>query len=1061
MVFFILSLKEMFEASAEELFFDEYIQINDPDKLLGLSKKHNVTEFKIKFAKLLPAEMVKTKSLTFIGNEANMRYNVKENTLMNDNICLLRYFTYDFVVAMLTLMFPSDEVSFIADFKNSLKTPLLTQKPVKELLMKPINIPLGTYYSSVSIGNTPIIIDVVPYNGIDIQYSFQNYEEMIQSSLKHLQKFMSGSIRIPIKYNVSSLSVIFVPLTTDGSVPIVNINKMFNTIRLHSNTEINPPFDVSKMYVHSGIMDTYRSNPRPTAYVKLKDNVITPFKHINIDLNMFTMYCNQDIANDFAFMSVDVYEYGGFSFNYNTKGNIEDEQKVFKKCFKHATSYFKNIMVDYLTLHDYIISDNFNPEHYAVVISDIVTNINIPNCKFSVREDMKSTINNFNAFKVIYQMKTTLNFNTMIFNGIHLDHYLYKEIYNQSTISYDRLKMNHAINVHFGIINNNLIITTSKLNSIETFKMIMSILLANSKHFTTVDKDKLLKSYYSAETVESVIEFALKYPKQNLKSLQHEDPVLFGNRKISPTVIKTYSNLCQKPEQRPVLLSEQMYNELRQDKSNETRMVKLQNQTYPNKFIHLLCPDDKFNFMNFHTILNQKCIIRCTTRPSNQTQYTHCAQELGLKNIKLKSDATENQMIVKYNLFITAGRKCLVPEALGGYFSNYILANFSILSTENLVKKCLAKFNAKPFVIEHDEERSRLYLISTDFDENTDTVLLLKSSLRDNFYFYPVQIINQNIWYNLKDDKYLSELISHKISSVEHVKEFFDFITVTNYRYSTYTHSDLLGKGNTIFKDFIDIYHPSFVVDERTKEIVGLITEDNTFYTTPRYPVDDGNDEVMLTKINLTDALNRIQHGVYALPNLDEFINLPEPITSYYRDEVSNKFVMIKTHKYCIFINPVDVYDIKDNVDIVTIDYKSLLSRWRFSKYTEKMRQQNVQSLENNDPAMIIFNIITFYVFICFRSKLSIDITHVSEIIKKFDALAEEDSVVYIPGSNNRVISWSKSKISANSIEKYFEYYKTGNTSVFIKLIINLLRTDFEFWLASDEVIQQKVITAF
>ena len=145
-----------------------------------------------------------------------------------------------------------------------------------------------------------------------------------------------------------------------------------------------------------------------------------------------------------------------------------------------------------------------------------------------------------------------------------------------------------------------------------------------------------------------------------------------------------------------------------------------------------------------------------------------------------------------------------------------------------------------------------------------------------------------------------------------------------------------------------------------------------------------------------------------------------------------------------------------------------LLQSWRlykFAKTDNRALKQQVQSMQigskntNNATDSYVFNIISFYVFICFKNKEEICAKNVLKYLNSYKLIGPENKLEFIPASKGQVISWSKSKVTEQSVNDYFDYYKTGNLSIFIKLIINLLKTDYEFTLANNEIIQSKFVT--
>lgn len=261
---------------------------------------------------------------------------------------------------------------------------------------------------------------------------------------------------------------------------------------------------------------------------------------------------------------------------------------------------------------------------------------------------------------------------------------------------------------------------------------------------TRLSKDEH-KSTTSTKGTEGKIDVAAirangaKYGKRLLKILTKMDPVLFGPRYVGKKQ-RSYSGLCQKKKQRPIPITENEYNELMKIPELKQSITRIQNQTFSDQKICLFCADKTFNFLNYHHFPNQKCIVRCTSKSSNKTQYEYCTNELNTDNKVVITNKYENQTITLYNVLISKGRKCKLPEELKNILSNYILIKLE--EDKRIDQYCMTNYNKHAFILQREIVNTQQitvcdkYSILTDYSNEFDYVLVLKSESDQNYFLF-------------------------------------------------------------------------------------------------------------------------------------------------------------------------------------------------------------------------------------------------------------------------------------------------------------------------------------
>lgn len=1080
----------MLNVSVNDIIYSHKILIHDEHSITPIAKKHKLTEYYIKFAESIPTTLKNainnnkflTDPMKFIGNSNNIIYDSSKKILTNNNICLFKTMSYTNTLELIRLNFTDSEEIY---FK------MVTTLPKNMLLYKKdsgIDFSKFHYkfenenedYSEINnlkndlcvISDIPFEIYVIPLDATLIQIINTTFLPLYDKFVRYVLRLQDYSIKNNmVKANVTEASVLFTPVSDVNDFPVTNIIKLFNLIHLQHKNINGINVNVSKTYLHSNDLDMYLQNDRPMCYVRVNKDATTPFKYTNIETNMFSMYIGERYGDVFTFVNVNFYKYGGIKFNFQIHDTDESFDKISEMLIEKATTYFKSVISQSICFSDCVISPYYNVNNYSVDICNVCGNCIIPNVKYQALNDVVELLQYKQDLKLNYKMKTTIQMMMMCSQDIEYNHAMDVILSNQDLVHKDKVITQFAPQMHINFTNDSIIFNIKDAYSYNMFALhiILMNLTINDKH--RMSKTKVISTDYNVKDLKELIKNAIKYPKQNLKMLQKEDPELFGNRITNKGEIKAYSNLCQKPEQRPIIISKVIYDELLKDSAYNNSIIALKNQSFNDKMIYLMCPDKTFNVINFHSVPNQKCIIRCTTQLSNKSQYAHCTEQLGAKTMKATITNLENQMIIKYNPLLTIGRKCQLPEDIADVFMNYILVSFSILNTENIIQKCRKMFNAVPFIIRRNEEESTYEVLTNDATFEEDTVLLLCSNVRPQVYFYFIRIDNTNMFLNLKGNTMWKALINKQYTNNNQFMVFFKYITSVIQQLMNYDEFENTDQNLEVhFKNLYERFDITYVLDPNENDIVGILY-DNTLYFTPRYTYGT-NVDIETHSIRLGLAISRINNGMYHFPDYTDLAQLPYPITQWFKDQNTGKAVMITINNYELLIQPTDIPEHLFGVDVITFDYTTFIKTMiQYKKYNDqeenkkKTTSVNVASntnikTNNENASYKIFNVITYFAQLCYYSGESINIDNIRDLLKKYNTYTTEaSSISLIPISNDGKMSWSKSKISEETLQSYFTYYNNNNYALFIKLITKLVESDFIMTVEGEEDIQSKIIT--
>ena len=891
---------------------------------------------------------------------------------------------------------------------------------------------IETYDDCVSIGNNFMIVMIEDntdnkLNHYEDFFYKENYQlaKYIKRLLTNLEKQKISSY--PLHINISQITVSLIYTGPKHSHSNINIAKLFN---------IHHVGTFSKIYIHSNELDEYNSNPRPIQYVKVDTSATNMFKGINSLYNTCSLYWGLEIDKGVALHHIEIQSNMTINFvftNINTQNDYKYLSSILKKWMDEN---YINILKK-TKIAECIYNIDYNHKFYIPYFNGINASANIDNASISDIDALNEILLQ-EVCKLKFRTRTSIQMNGYGFTSLGS---FYKLMYLNSVHEYvtnNIVYKDMLPTLHVGM-NGSTDLTISISDSFTFDELIFSFsyLLASFGKLNKPHNDTLIHNA-TEMNIESIRKQSSKYGKNLLKILEKMDPRLFGPRKVGKK-FRSFSGLCQKPKQRSVPITLEEYEYLRSIVPDS--VADLRNQTYPEQRIYLFCPNKTFSFLNYHTFPNQLCIVRCTTKPSNKTQYNYCATSLDARHVSNIQNKYENQTITLYNALITKGRKCKVPEELKNVLTSYILLKLDI--NNNIYKYCDAKYGKRPFIIRRNPIQS-IYSILTEYNDESDYILILQSELNEDYF----------IFLNEEDGEPL--IFSHN----EEIKKFFiNMVKKTNSQYNFFNFLEKILKKplsqyyNLIIKDILSIlkkeFEIKFVVHE--KFVRGIIWNNKLYLTPSFYWVFEGSE---MNIIPLFKAIEEVMNGKCKLPSINSFDE--EHVDKLYKNYSDGKIHMIDFYNAPMLVEPFDVSAKWNAKDIIVNDYNAILMNLYNLNINKSydMKSKQIKVLNIDD-------VLKNYVYIYMMTNSSLSVSDLLTQLKATYIVYDNETFIqYTDNKYKTYVSWRGSKINENDFNEFFSKFANISINDNIKSIYKKFKEELNFKVYKNEVIVPKIITS-
>lgn len=849
----------------------------------------------------------------------------------------------------------------------------------------------------------------------------------------------------------------------------INLPELFN---LQSTGKL-----FKRIIVHDQLIDLY-TNTDLIQYIKQNKNLNVSTKHVGAKSNTVSLVCSLNITSEIILESMDIFKDGSFTLLLQITNNIPlniilETIDKFMKTTQDGLSNF-NYLFNRMFIQEVNNSyDMLEPTDYIKKISRIEMMYNIPSNSI---KDVKQLTKMFIFDKIITRFYSLTSVNLCQFSFISegsLFNFT-KELMVTGNINDTNYKAKLSPEAHFSLdSSNNLILTMKRFTSLEEmiFSLLFTLPLVQYQNLTFEEND--------TDFVKNILKQSRKIPtKTNLKQLTTKDPVLFGPRKVDKNP-RSYSALAQKAEQRPVLLSEFTYNKLK-DLIPE-RVVALQNQTYQDQLIYFLCPFDEFSYINYHHFHGQKCIVRCTSKLNNKTQYDYCASELGAELTSEFTNKFTNNAIVTYNEFIKEGRRTYLPNEFKNIFSDYIMY-VPVLNKESIKRYCNRLYNLEPYILRRNSS-SKQYIILSDLLENEDYMLIIQSEQDENKYFVFINFYN-NKPLKLNEHTKLKEFLKEFIKLNPLYSNFLEYICnyiLLDYSENNKKLSNEINKVNQLktlelnkfVKELYKNWGCKFVY--KKDKLYGIIKRKNGedyYYSIPSITFLNIDD----TFIKYSRLIKDLDSNLIKYPTFESIYGNPNNEENNYIPNDSQIEIIIKPSREDIkYINGVRIHDKYQDIVIVTQSHLLTDNTLRYSYkndyliqdlndyyklyYKDKITNIKVHSITSKDDNMKDF----LNIYIEKYSKFNPNFVNLTpkenednfiKFLESRKVFSDETTFNFI-GKNT--LSFIRSKIKKEDLKEYLKVNSLGISLDEIKRnIYNKLLKILKLSCDNNEIILKK-----
>ena len=909
------------------------------------------------------------------------------------------------------------------------------------------NASIQVYNSAISIGDNDITIRIIKNSDNRLNMYEETFYKNYTKVGGYIKKVLVNTQRQKIKkypfhLNISQMSINLVYSGPENSHSNINIEKLFN---MHNISTFN------KLYIHSDNIDRYMSNVRQMQYVKTSLNATNVFKGIQSLYNSCVLYSGIDIEKGLTLNRIEICSNMTIGIVFlNT-----DIRRNYTKLIDTLKTWVDSNLIELLKkikLNECVYNIDFDYKYYTPYIGNISANVNVTNTTINDIENVKLLLSQ-DVPQDKFSTRTSIQFSGYEYHNTN-GYYkcMYMKLIHEFITSNILFKDMFPI-MHVGTNGpSDLFVSISNATSIHELYYMLLLIIGSFKKIIIHDKETLLALSGSILNIDNIRKNARKYGKGVLKLLEKLDPVLFARRKIK-NIWRSYSGLCQKAKQRPVPITKDEYEYLHSIVPES--VTNISNQTYKEQRLYLFCPYEKYGFLNYHHIQGQTCIIRCTTKPSNKSQYTYCSNTLSAEHMINIQNKYENQTTTLFQPLITKGRKCRLPDELKMVFVDHIMykANTSFSPS----KYSLVTYNKHPFIITRHIYNST-YTIESEYNDNIDYILIIMTDFNDDFFVVINEHNNKPLVFS--ENPEVKKFFTENIKKTSTQYNFFNYLEKIMH-VNINQHYDMTVK--QILSYLIDNFKVQYVTDD--KYICGIITsgQTNMFYNTPKFywifedtdretiPIFKAYELVKNNKLSLPDPNLKID------TSKNKYMLDPDYISLLYRDYTDNLIHVIKFMGIDLMIKPFDTEKSAfwNRYDIVYFDYSAILFNNVYQNFekSEDIKRNQIKIL---NIAEILKNYIFMYVMIY----ETLSVSDLKSKLKKLGIVYDGGTFIdYVNRQRKMFVSWRSSKINDADFDEYFEKYASLSVDENIKSIYDKFQSELKFKKYPGELLYGKIIT--
>lgn len=442
-----------------------------------------------------------------------------------------------------------------------------------------------------------------------------------------------------------------------------------------------------KITIHDSVIDLIKNSPK-RLYIKESNKLNIPTTHIATQQNTLTFefkirLLNQEINLNYVSFKKNGVIILDFTFNtcidYKTIPNILTEFIMTK-----ADVYFPGrgkdlLLIDFLMELSLFKNYSNTLDYKPIDISDF--NVEVGNItsiySFKFPDNKPININEISKLQIFEEITSRFSSKT----SVCLSYYPfycnlnYKKFKKENKSKKTKIDPLILPELKFDKTDNELNIYATSFANFEELNFALDFSLPIYEIQTKEDK-------IPTEPHELILHRLRQISvKQNLKILINNDSILFGPRIVSGGTMKAYSALVQKKNQRPSIISKKEYEIMKEYKPES--VIDVKNLTNQKERLYLICPYEDSSYINFHEFKEQKCIIRCTSKPSNTAQIQLCATDLGASDDFIRNIPNNgtSHACIKYTTTLVKGRKCFLPGAM-----EYVFPQLCCIRVTDLTK---------------------------------------------------------------------------------------------------------------------------------------------------------------------------------------------------------------------------------------------------------------------------------------------------------------------------------------------------------------------------------------
>lgn len=1052
----------MIELNESTFLYQYPMLIRDPKHMVKISSKtiddkdKQPDQFLTRFAQYVPDNIEVHRSSLFsnftIDNDYLKKVSVKEidnpfgksgdktHAICFNNLAVFKTTTVEELKYMLAYVFELNITNINIQFRGTLNKNNVCSNGVPEALKEQGNVHnhqirmtqiVGDLMvQTISIGNCAISVEIVyntdNRNNIYEEVFYNNYH----ITATYVKKLLINTdkqkvVKYPLHMNISQLTVTLMYCGPKKTHANIDISRLFN---LHHAGKL-----FSKIYIHSDNIDQYMATPRQMQYIKSTINGTNVFKGINSMYNTCSLYLGLDIDKGFALHHFEVCTNMTINVVF-TNTNIIHTYDQLMNIMKTWLDNNLELWLKKLRISECVYNIGFNVLNYVPILSGINSSVNVNGVGISDIENL-SEIMLQNIPQLKFPTRTSIQFSGYSFFNIGC---YYKVMYQ--SLVHEFLTSNILYKDMFPVVHvgmngtNDLTISITNSNTLFEAMFMYAYVIGSFK--------KILQYEGTIESagkldIEVIRKNAMKYNKNLLKILMKIDPALFGTRKIGKNV-RSFSGLCQKAKQRVVPITVTEYDYLKNIVPDS--VTNLRNQTFPEQRLYLFCPYKKYSFLNFHHFPNQLCIVRCTTKPSNKTQYNYCVNSLGAEYQSNIQNKYENQTITLYNPLITRGRKCRLPEELKFVLVDYVLLKLNINVSAN--KYCLSTFDKHAFVIRRDPLNNR-YAILSEYNDELDYVLILQSELNEEFFIFINEVTGKPLIFSMNPE--IKRFFIDRVQKTEAQFNFFNYL-------EKLLRTNISQYYNKINKEILNILKNQFDLKYiiNGKFIRGIIWKNSVCLTPMFYWQFEDTD---IHVVQLFKAIDDLIKGKYDVPSIEWFDKIY--IKELYMDYISQKIRMINFYGNNMLVKPFELTHKWSGLDVMTFDYEAIL----LNLYNINIGE-NDKFVDTQIQKFQIGEILKNYIYIYIMEFGAIDEKTLTDKLISLNIVFEGNTFIdYADRHKKDMVLWRTSKINRDDYNDYIEKYQSFDVNDNIKNIYEKFQNEIQLKCGKDEVIHSKIIT--